>query len=97
VFALGLGVGVHHWTPSLPLNTAGTSLKRWTVGQIGTTDGQTEYRLMTEFGIEIETGMDNHTQRDPKENMDNQIKRYAREYGQSDSQAEKTDNKSSSS
>jgi hypothetical protein len=72
VFALGLGVGVHHWTPSLPLHSAGTSLKRRKIGLGVGTDGQTENRTVVEFGIEIETGMDNQT------------KRSEREYGQSD-------------
>jgi hypothetical protein len=84
VFALGLGVGVHHWTPSLPLNLAGTSLKRWRIGLGVRTDEQIENRTVIEFGIGVGIGMDNQTKRSERDYMDNQIKRYAREYGQSD-------------
>jgi hypothetical protein len=62
-------VGIHHWTPSLPLNTAGTSLER---PKIDEADGQTENRNANENQIGIGIGMDNQT------------KRSEREYGQSD-------------
>lgn len=41
-------VGIHHWTPSLPLNSAGTSLKRRRIGLGVGTDEQTEKGLVNE-------------------------------------------------
>jgi hypothetical protein len=63
VLALGLGVGVHHRTPSLPLNTLRTSLKR---PKVDGADGQTENGLVNKIQIGIKIGIDNQTNRTEK-------------------------------
>jgi hypothetical protein len=62
-------VGIHHRTPSLPLNSAGTSLKR---PKVDGAEDQTENGLVNKIQIGIGIGTDNQT------------KRSEREYGQSD-------------
>jgi hypothetical protein len=65
--AFDVYVGIYYRPPSLPLNSAGTSLKRRKISLgVGTAE-QTEDGKVNEFQIGIEIGMDNQTKRSEKD------------------------------